>query len=88
MDDLANLVQDVKYEGELSDPRPKPLMDLPLLPVEEVEAAKLTLQNAAVDKDSGLKPLEFESLMREYLGYYMVRQCSSKSHSSLMWHIN
>ena len=77
MDDLANLVQDVKYEGELSNPRLKPFVNMPLLPDSEIEAKKLALQNAKTDEDTGLKPLDFENLMREYLGYYMVTSIDS-----------
>ena len=72
MDDLANLVEDVRYEGELSDPRPKPLELLPLLPEDQIDAALATLQNESPTEEHGLKPLQFEQLMREYLGYYMV----------------
>lgn len=74
MDDLANLVEDVRYEGELSDPRPKPLELLPLLPEDQIDAALATLQNESPTEEHGLKPLQFEQLMREYLGYYMIKK--------------
>ena len=98
MDELANVIQDVRYEGELLDPRPKPMRVMKALTPEEIQAKITQLretkesQETDADIKTGVGPLDFESLMREYLGYFtvwsiyfiVVRNHNAKYSSSLI----
>ncbi len=48
MDDLANVLQDVKYEVELLDPRPKPIKTLKPLNAAEIDL-QITNMKKVVD---------------------------------------
>ncbi len=60
-DDLHDAIQDADFIGAVCDPSPKPTQALQLMSVDEAEMVARHM------------PLEFEGVLTEPLGYFLVR---------------